>query len=186
MKKALLLAVLAVVWSGVVPAGAVVYDSGIPIPVDCILSDFNGLDWVYAGPLAPEAWGVDSIYAPSYRAAEGWRFATQEEWANKPLWTDFIQPGYTPADVPADSGWTDHTKYKFASEYWSDFRHVDLNDAANGSITNGFDIGALDGLYETWYVRDADGTPTVPAPAAILLGVLGTGLVGWMRRRQAL
>lgn len=186
MKRALLLVVLGIVWSGIVPAGAVITDFGTPIPGECILSNFNGLDWVYAGPLAPEEWGPEQICLPSYRASEGWRFATADEWASKPLWTDFIQPGYTTADVSADSSWSDHTKYKFASEYWSIYTWVDLNDAAAGYITNGFDIGQLHDLWETWYVRDASGSPTVPAPGAILLGTLGAGLVGWMRRRKAL
>lgn len=182
MKKALLLTVMGIVWCGLVPAGAVIIDSSIPIPDENVLINYNGLglDWVYAGPIATNEWGPGSIYEPSYRASEGWRFATEAEWAIKPLWTDFIQPGYT---VPEVNGW-DHTTYKFASEYWSDFTWVDLSDAASGYITNGLDIGNLHSVWETWYVRDTAGGPAVPAPGALLLGSLGAGLIGWFRRRS--
>jgi hypothetical protein len=151
-------------------------DNTIPIPDANILINFNntGLDWVYAGPIATAEWGTGWIEAPSYRAGEGWRFATQAEWAIKPLWTDFIQPGYTTADVSPYGGWTDHDKYKFASEYWGQFPHVDLNDAKEGRVTNGLDIGSLTGVWETWYVR-GNATP-VPVPPSILL--LAPGLLG--------
>lgn len=156
-------------------ANAVIYDNTIPIPDANILLNYNGLDWVYAGPIAPNEFGPGSIYEPTYRAAEGWRFATQAEWATRPDWTAFIQPGYTTADVPAYAGWSDHSKYKFASEYWSNFQHVDLNDVAMGNLTNGFDIGSLHGVWETWYVRDSGSAP-VPEPSTFIL--LGAGLFG--------
>ncbi|MEN6426359.1 MAG: PEP-CTERM sorting domain-containing protein [Phycisphaerales bacterium] len=53
---------------------------------------------------------------------------------------------------------------------------VGLNHAGSGDFV-AFDFFQLDGVT---------GGPTVPVPGAVLLGTLGAGLVGWMRRRSAL
>ncbi|GAB2690874.1 PEP-CTERM sorting domain-containing protein [Aliiglaciecola sp. 3_MG-2023] len=163
-------------------ANAVLIDFNTVIPDEVILVNFNstGLDWVYAGPVAPEEFGPGSIYAPSYRASEGWRFATQVDWSIRPDWTDFVIGS---AAVTPVASYSDHSTYRFASEYWSNFSHVDLNDAAAGRITNGLDIGSLDGVWETFYVRDT-AQVTVPEPSTIALMALSLfGLIITRRRR---
>jgi len=152
-------------------ASAVIIDASTVIPNENILLNFNGLDWVYAGPIATEAFGPGNIEAPEYRAAEGWRYATAAEWDLRPEWTDFIIGSATLNPV---AGFSDHSLYRFASEYWSNYNHVDLNDAADGLLTNGYDIDWIYN-YETWYVRDAI-TSDVPESSSIML--LGLGLLG--------
>ena len=165
-------------------ANAVIIDSSTVIPDQNILLNFNGLglDWVYAGPIATEEWGPGNIEAPEYRASEGWRYATEAEWALRPDWTDFIIGGVTLDPV---AGFSDHSLYRFASEYWSNFNHIDLSDAADGYLTNGYDIGDLYSAFDTWYVRDARITVPVPESSSIVL--FGLGLMGlFMSRRKFL
>lgn len=161
-------------------ANAVIIDASTIIPNENILLNFNGLDWVYAGPIATEAFGPGNIEAPEYRADEGWRYATTEEWNLRPDWTDFIIGG---AAVDPESGFNDHSRYRFASEYWSNYNHVDLSDAADGLLTNGYDIDWIS-TYETWYVRDARITSDVPESSSIIL--LSLGLLGLVLGRKKL
>lgn len=156
---------------GVGTAGAALFGPATLIPDDRILVNFNntGLDWVYAGPVAPGEFGTGEIEFPSFRAAEGWRSATTEEWALHPNWDDFIVPGN---DVPATT-WSDFTVYRAAPEYWSSFTHVDIQDFADGRVTDGVN-GIISGVPETIYVR-ASASADIPEPATLAL--FGSSLI---------
>ena len=162
-------------------SNATVIDAGTIIPNENILQNFNGLDWVYAGPIGTGEWGPGNIETPQYRASEGWRYATADEWARRPDWTHFIIGS---ASLMPEAGFTDHSVYRFASEYWSNFNHIDLSDAAEGKITNGLDIGSLEDVYDTWYVRDAliSKVPESSSLVLFLMSMLGLGI---FRRRNS-
>jgi hypothetical protein len=163
-------------------AQAVIINNATAIPDSVVLLNFNnsGLDWVYAGPIAPNEWGAGNIQPASYRAAEGWRTASAAEWAARPNWDDFVIPGHI---VAPNDGWTDHTAYLFAPEYWSDFRHVDINDFASGIVTDGVN-GVVAGVPETIYVRDGAGGGPDELPEPASLALLGVGALAMAARKR--
>jgi len=163
------------------PAQAQVYNAAIAIPDSEVILNFNntGLDWVYAGPIAPNEFAPGNIQPASYRAAEGWRVATVAEWLLHPIWSDFTRAGF--ANPSPSGGFSDHTSYRFTSEYWSNFGHVDLNDFANGRVTDGVN-GLTSGVPETIYVRFSALAGGVPEPATWAMLLIGFGgVAGAMR-----
>lgn len=158
----------------------------IPIPDSEVVLNFggSGLDWVYAGPIGPNEWGAGWIEPASYRAAEGWHYASLSEWALRPSWTDFIKPGHAAFVDVFPSFMNDHSKYKFTSEYWSTFGHVDIGDAAAGYLVGGpvfSDYGYHGSVPETWYVRNSvhASVPDAGSSFGLLSGALAMmGLFG--------
>jgi hypothetical protein len=67
--------------------------------------------------------------------------------------------------------------------------YYDLNNvlsAGPGDVTWAFQWDPTIGAHGSWIVsKDKALMPIIPAPAAVLLGAIGLGLVGWVKRRLA-
>jgi type VI secretion system secreted protein VgrG len=61
---------------------------------------------------------------------------------------------------------------------------LDTNKISNNNTAEDFGSGRLD--FGSYGFSGGSGTTVVPVPGAILLGSIGVGLVGWLRKRRTL
>jgi hypothetical protein len=108
------------------------------------------------------------------------------------FWMEFVAPVL---DVTFDSGYWDAVGAAVIDVYDPSMTPL----ASFSNTTTGVETISISGLGQIGYVYfnsvadpyggDIDNlafTSTIPAPGAVLLGTLGTGLLGWLRRRGTL
>ena len=69
----------------------------------------------------------------------------------------------------------------------SNFAVLSTINAGQGNVFFAAHVAGFDGVgADSHYIGGSTGVPNIPAPGALILGGIGVGLVGWMRRHRAL
>jgi hypothetical protein len=149
------LAVALVAGAGAASANPILTD----LPSNTYITIGN-LEWTAAAPVSSPNWyGSNTLSGPDLHA--GWRFATEEEFANRPDWSAF---------AGAQS-----------AIYWNtNFNYVDVGDQVNRTL----DLSGNPDSLDIWYVRDVNGSGAVPEPATWALMIGGFGMAGAALRRR--
>lgn len=134
-----------------------------PVLTDLTAADYitvGTLDWAWAGPITSQFYEQNILSQAGLH--QGWREATDFEWASRPNYTAFGN--------------------KCASQYWNTFyTHCDFGD----TLSQHWDSGSNDSA-DLWYVRSEADPGQVPEPGSLALAAaaLLTLLAGRKKKAQ--
>jgi len=143
-----------------------------------ILTDVGGLDGYDTKNFLPDDQTLNNNHFPFKDGVSDFLLFGLGEFDDSGLIHNYNADGGGSTDLVANS----HGEEKVYSVVISGFTRAHFDVYGFEGLTNGQVMRA------TWDINAAshDSTYVIPAPGAFLLGSIGVGLVGWLRRKQVL
>jgi len=155
---------------------------------DTVADYLRAENYASAGDGAYESWGYGStVYRLDFSLPSATTVDIDYNFDGS-IWVDSASPAGSGFSTGLASIWIDGTMEYDSDPSWDDYVEViGIGSASKGLSDSGtipYNFSA--GSHEIAFFVDTYENAAVPAPGAILLGGIGIGLVGWLRRRMAL